>query len=75
MHDPELLWAAILSRDPDRICAAWDTLDVREQVTVYAHLQRMAREPGWTEPQRRSAEAALQALQDAAPSNNADTAL
>lgn len=75
MHDPELLWAAILSRDPEQVRAAWDTLAVCEQEAVYAHLQRMAREPGWTEPQRRSAETALEALRDAAPPNNSDAAL
>lgn len=72
MHDPEFLWATILSRDAEQVRAAWDTLDTREQETVYAHLERMAHEPGWTEPQRVSAEAALEVLRGTAPSTGAD---
>ncbi len=63
--DPlETLWATILSRDPQRIYEIWQTLDVEEQGAIYAHLTRMATEEGWTEPQRISAQTALDALRD-----------
>lgn len=63
--DPlETLWANILSRDPQRIHEIWQTLDAEEQDAVYAHLTRMATEEGWTEPQRISAQTALDALRD-----------
>jgi hypothetical protein len=74
MNDPELFWANILSRDPVTIRAAWSDLNVDEQSTVYAHLQRMATEKGWSEPQRISAQAALDTLENfasnAGPPNN-----
>lgn len=62
--DPETLWANILSRDPDTIRTAWEDLDADEQTAVRAHLERMATEDGWTEPQRISAQAALDTLAD-----------
>jgi hypothetical protein len=64
MDNPELFWTAMLSRDPARIRAAWESLDRAEQAAVRAHLQRMATEAGWTEPQRLSAQKALDALDD-----------
>jgi hypothetical protein len=62
MSDLEQLWSALLSRDPDTIQSTWDTLEPDEQTAVYAHLERMTTEEGWTEPQRVSARAALDAL-------------
>jgi len=44
---------------------AWQELVREEQVAVYIHLQVMATEEGWSEPQRISAQAALHALHEA----------
>lgn len=64
MNEVERLWAGLLSRDADQVRATWDTLNTEEQQAVHAHLIRMATEAGWTEPQRISAQAALDALSD-----------
>ncbi len=64
MTDPETIWVGILSRRPDTTRETWHTLNAEEQAAVHAHLQRMATEEGWTEPQRISARAALEALAD-----------
>lgn len=61
-HDPETIWADILSRDARRILAAWNDLASDEQSAVKAHLARMANESGWSEPQRISAHTALDVL-------------
>jgi len=63
-HDPETIWANILSRDARRILAAWDGLTPDEQIAVKAHLTRMASETGWSKPQRISAQTALDVLAD-----------
>jgi len=64
MFDAELFWAEILSREPERIQAAYLSLpNVDERAAVYQHLQRMATEEGWQEPQRLSALAGLAALE------------
>lgn len=62
MTDPEAFWGQILSRDAGQVRAAWETLAKDEQDTVRAHLIRMVSEDGWAEPQRISAQAALDAL-------------
>ncbi len=64
MDGLEEFWEAILSEDPRRILAAWATLIESERSAVYAHLERMAAEEGWTEGQRDAARAALKAIQD-----------
>ena len=64
MDELETLWGQILGRDPARIRAMWHALPPEEQVYVLAHLERMATEPDWTEPQRVSAQIALQTLRD-----------
>ncbi len=64
MIDPEILWAGILSRDSRLILNMWDQLDVDEQDAIHTHLTKMATESGWTEPQRISAQAALDVLRD-----------
>ena len=69
MNDPEHVWANILSRDPAIIRAAWNDLNADEQSSVYAHLQRMATEEGWSDPQRMSAQAALDTLENSASSS------
>lgn len=59
----EKFWGEVLSRDPQRILKAMDSLeDDQEREAIIAHLRRMATEEGWAEPQRISAESALTAL-------------
>jgi hypothetical protein len=61
--DPlEILWDALLSREPLRVLAAFADLLPDDQASVYRHLQRMAAEDGWHPEQRASALAALKAL-------------
>ncbi len=59
---PDELWADILSREATLVLEAWETLTAEEQQAVRAHLERMATEEGWTQPQRLSALAALRIL-------------
>ncbi|MGQ9848947.1 MAG: hypothetical protein ACUVSU_02745 [Aggregatilineaceae bacterium] len=61
--DLELFWNNLLSRQEKLVLLAWESLERDEQRAIYAHLVRMATEDGWTAPQRRSAEVALQVLQ------------
>ena len=72
MDGIEDFWEAILSEDPARIMAAWVTLITSERAVVYAHLERMAAEEGWTAGQRDSARAALRAIQDHSPDDKPD---
>jgi len=58
----DIFWENMLSRDPERVREAWGTLTVEERLAIHAHLVRMSTEEGWTEPQRISARAALEAL-------------
>ncbi|WP_119072511.1 hypothetical protein [Aggregatilinea lenta] len=64
--DVETLWLALLSREPDQIQAAWKALNSEERLAIYIHLKRMASEEGWTDPQRISAQSALDVLGDLA---------
>lgn len=66
MNEPELeaFWAEVLSRNKKRTRAAFRSLKSREERdALIAHLNRMATEEGWAEPQRVSALYALDALQ------------
>ena len=58
----EVLWDNLLSRQPDQVRAAFVTLTKAEQQAVLDHLRRMSQEAGWHPEQRRSAQAALDAL-------------
>lgn len=61
----EHFWGEILSREADRTRTAFEALeDADERQAILQHLQRMASEEGWTEPQRLSARLALSALSD-----------
>jgi hypothetical protein len=61
--DPlEIFWDNLLSRQPEKVRSAYETLDPNVKPTVLAHLKRMITEPGWHPEQRQSAEAALRAL-------------
>jgi hypothetical protein len=59
---PEELWDAILSRDIKRVLNAWKKLDLEEQTSLLAHLERMTSEDGWHPEQVTSAQAALDAI-------------
>jgi len=59
---PETLWDYLLSRDQNRVRAAFAGLDPAEKKAVLEHLRRMSSEPGWHPEQRESARAALHAL-------------
>jgi hypothetical protein len=61
--DPvDLFWESLLSREPDQIQAAWNSIDRATQEQVLRHLQDMANDEGWHPEQQTSAEAALQVL-------------
>ncbi len=62
-QDPlEILWDAILSRQPKQIRAAFAPLKPAERNHLLAHLKRMANEEGWHPEQRKSAQIALDTL-------------
>lgn len=61
----EYFWGEILSRDAERTCRAFNAIeDPEEKQAVRDHLQKMATEEGWAEPQRISAQHALDSLKD-----------
>ncbi len=62
----EILWDELLSRQPQRVMAAYASLNAPEQKAVLNHLQRMADEPGWQVEQRLSAQAAISAIKNQA---------
>jgi hypothetical protein len=64
-QDPlEILWDNLLSRQAERVRAAFAALSPQEQRAVLKHLQNMAEGPDWHPEQRASAEAALNALKE-----------
>jgi hypothetical protein len=63
MFNIETFWEEILSEEPDRIIAAYLLLfHADEQAAVLRHVQVMATEDGWSEPQRAAAAVALEAI-------------
>jgi hypothetical protein len=65
MIEVEAFWEEILSEQPDRIIAAYLLLPrPDEQAAVLRHVQAMASEDGWSEPQRTAAAVALQTILD-----------
>jgi hypothetical protein len=58
------IWTEILSRQPDRIRAAFQDLNTHEKITVRSHLVRMTSETGWHPEQIKSASIAIEALKD-----------
>lgn len=61
-NDPQEFWDKLLSGEPERVRAAFASLEAGEKRAVMAHLGRMASEPGWQPEQRASAQAALEIL-------------
>ena len=64
ISDPEILWDQLLSRQPQHIQAAYQTLLPQEQNAVINHLKRMTSDPDWHPEQRISAQIALDTLKD-----------
>ena len=60
--DLEVFWREVLSGDPDRVRQAIRRLPQTDREPVEVHLKRMASEAGWTEGQKRRAQAALDAM-------------
>ena len=58
----ETIWEMLLSREPERILAAYKSLPADQKSGVLDHLEQMACEPGWQFEQRISAQAALDAI-------------
>jgi len=58
------IWTEILSRNPERIQRAFQTLNTQEKISVRAHLIRMTSEEGWHPGQVQSASTALEAIKD-----------
>ncbi len=59
-----LFWDEVLSRQPARIRKAVASLDSATRKELVVHLQRMVSEEGWQPEQRKSAQAALDAISD-----------
>jgi hypothetical protein len=58
------IWSEILSRNPERIRHAFQTLNTQEKISVRAHLVRMISEDGWHPGQVQSASIALEAIKN-----------
>jgi len=58
----ETKWEMLLSREPERILAAYKALPFDQKRVVLDHLEKMVSEPGWQVEQRISAQAALDAI-------------
>ena len=58
------IWEMILSRRPDVISKAFDSLADNEQKAALDHLRRMMSESGWQPEQRDSARAALEVISE-----------
>jgi hypothetical protein len=62
-YDPvELFWESLLSRLPDQIQAAFNSVDKNTQTEVLEHLRQMVTEEGWHPEQVLSAQTALEIL-------------
>ena len=60
----ENLWDNLLSRQPELIKPAYKALNLQEQESVLAHLNRMSTDPDWHPEQRISAQTALKTLNE-----------
>ncbi len=58
----EYLWETLLSREPDRILLAYESLQPDQKIAILEHLQKMVSESGWQPEQRNSAQSALDAI-------------
>ena len=62
MNLEEIVWDALLSREPESIRPAYLALDAETRQAVSAHLRVMTSEEGWHPEQVISARAALDAI-------------
>ena len=58
----ESIWEVLLSRETDRLKAAFESISPAEREAVLLHLKKMVNEPGWQPGQRHSAQTALDAI-------------
>jgi predicted metal-dependent TIM-barrel fold hydrolase len=58
------IWEMILSRQPDVISMAFDSLDIDELEAVLDHLRQMISASGWQPGQRESARAAMEVISE-----------
>jgi hypothetical protein len=58
----EKIWDDLLSRDRDRVLAAFEKLDPKSRKNIIVHLKGMVSEKGWHKEQKLSAEFALSIL-------------
>jgi hypothetical protein len=56
------IWEEILSRDPDRVKIAYNSLSDEERRHVSDHLKKMVSESGWHQEQKISAQTAINAI-------------
>lgn len=69
-HFLEEIWDDILSRRPALIRRRFSKLDNASQNEVMTHLKRMVSEDGWQEVQIKSAQAALEVLENPESGND-----
>ena len=62
MENKELFWENLLSREPEKIAAAWKMLPHDYRKDVRDHLVSMVTELDWHPEQVKSAEAALDVI-------------
>ena len=62
MENKELFWENLLSRETDKITAAWKMLPVEYHKDIRDHLVSMVTELDWQSEQVKSAEAALDVI-------------
>ncbi len=65
MEKLDEFWDFLLSREPGKITAAFQSLSKKEQENIHNHLKRMVIEEGWLPEQRISAQIALSVLEKA----------
>ena len=59
----DYFWGEILSRDTNRIQTAFEMVtEEKERTTLIKHLYAMTTESGWADPQRISAQSALDSI-------------
>lgn len=60
----EQFWDQILSGEPEKVRAAFASLEPQAQEAVLEHLEQMAQGAGWQPVQQQSALTALRALEE-----------
>ncbi len=71
-NDPlsvEQLWDNLLSREIEQIKTSFQHLNQSDRISVIEHLNRMTSEDGWHPEQKKSAQIALQAIEEITKGN------